>query len=198
MRFQSSSPSSSRPVGTTTATAATWLGLAAVLALTVTATPDTKPHRMDHESYRYFALELDSPNAPLPPGTERVGAVGALSEHHVLVRVPRPHLDGRGLSDGGDHVAALKGHVGVRSVEVQVPVQRLFKRAPVVIADPLLPPPMPVSSDPTTSARLSDAQALPPPPPAFPTSMPLQAAQEAAVRLGVRDPGFPRQWHLVL
>ncbi|KAI8592030.1 peptidase S8/S53 domain-containing protein [Geranomyces variabilis] len=151
------------------------------------------PRHGDHENYHYLAVRLEpSTDAAESDNLEAraqalasglsyhfLGRVGELPNYFLLAAEKQPPVARRDAPltprsrehavelQRREHVNTLAGAEGVAWVEAQVPKVRLFKRAP------------------TPAAAEEDTRGRP------------FRLDEIVESLQIKDPGFPRQWHLV-
>ncbi|KLO07498.1 hypothetical protein SCHPADRAFT_1001607 [Schizopora paradoxa] len=155
-------------------------------ALATTVSCSRRPAKREYSTHDYYLLEHD-PSSGVPVshcadalGAELVEQVGEL-EDHWLVRIQKPDggedrdvvLDAfANLRSPSSELHPQKRHIAtaIRSLERQVPRQRT-KRLVVPLPEEREPAPPPVTDD--------------------------TLARDIAERLGIVDPLFPDQWHLV-
>jgi kexin len=151
------------------------------------------PAKRSYDTHYYYALEHDrfaEPGASLDViaqalGVEVVEQVGELTDLW-LVRALKPPLQVRS-EEQHDHV--LRAYETLHTVANQGRDSSLTKRSEVLHARRI------VSSIPYFSKQTLRRRVKRAPPPISPPDVASERA--IASRLGIRDPLFPRQWHLI-
>jgi kexin len=153
----------------------------ALLAATVVA---ATPARRTYDSHAYYVLEhVPRAGGPSPAecaralGTELVEPAGALQDHW-LVRAPHPHK-----RDGADPVLAA-----YRALHEPTTPSWLARRS---APDTRIAGAVRYLERQTLRQRVKRAS------PEVPDGPPQRTSHDVALALAIRDPAFPKQWHLV-
>ena len=133
----------------------------------------------DYENYNYYAVELEPSNDSLPRASKLaqsndlhlIGRIGAL-DHHYLFASSKHSLVKR---EPVEITSNLLAEEEVHWVEQQVPQKRLYKR---------IPPQSPIFSNNSDFVHLKRSPGAP------------EKVSQIAASLGIKDPGFPEQFHL--